>query len=152
MYAIAQVILGTILPWGNDDGDPDGTVTEQRLNVEYGRAIDPDWTDIDVTAYEIDPATCQPRWDRYFQDVILEEPEKHGWEKNYHGASVVPSAFVGVELHEFDESDHFEFSRLTEITFTPEQLSEACAKYDKLPMAVRAILPPFSVYILWSTS
>lgn len=152
MYAIAQVILGTILPWGNDDGDTDGTITEQRLDVEYARAIDPEWTALDATAYAIDPATCRPEWTGYFQDAILEEAEKHGWEKNYHGASKVPSAYVGVELHEFDESDHFEFSRLTAIKFTPEQFAEACSKYEKLPMAIRAILPPFSLYILWSTS
>lgn len=35
---------------------------------------------------------------------------------------------------------------------TPEQLAEAAAKYEKIPVVVRAILPPFSVYILWSTS
>jgi len=84
--------------------------------------------------------------------VLEDDSDEHGWEKNYHGASDVPSAYVGVELHEFDESDHFELTRLTAIAFTPEQLVEAATKYEKIPMAVRAILPPFSIYVLWSTS
>lgn len=128
MYAIANVILGTILPWDSDDA-------LAKLDRAYAEA----------RGETVEGAV------NLFAEEVLED-EASGWTKNYHGASPVASAFVGVSLHEFDETNHFPLSRLTEIAPTPEQELEARSKYDALPAPVRAALPPFGTYVVWSTS
>lgn len=128
MYAIVEVILGTILPWDDDD-------ILSKLDRAYAVAL----------------LDANDEGDDLFNEVVLEEPTSV-WTKNYHGASDVPSAYVGVALHQFDESNHFPLSKLTDIKPTEEQEREARAKYDALPETVRVVLPPFGTYVVWSTS
>ena len=133
MYAIAEVILGTILPWDDDD-------ILSKLDRAYAVALR------DELSLDADDDG-----DDLFNEVVLDEPN-YKWTKNYHGASDVPSAYVGVALHQFDESNHFPLSKLTDLKPTEEQEREARRKYDALPETVRAVLPPFGTYVVWSTS
>jgi hypothetical protein len=128
MYTIANVILGTILPWDVDEILP-------LLDVAY------------APSYDIVPGDAV----NLFVEETLDD-ETRGWTTEYHGASDVPSAFVGVKLTEFDESNHVPLSALTDLKPTDEQMGEARRKYDALPEPVRAVLPPFGIYVLWSTS
>jgi hypothetical protein len=129
MYAIANVILGTILPW--DDG------SDETLKLDYAYA--------EVLGVDQEEAVD------LFEDEVLDDPTS-GWTKNYHGGSSTPSAFVGVSLHEFDETCHFPLSTLTGIVPTAEQEYAARIKYDALPEPVRAVLPPYGMYVVWSSS
>lgn len=61
-------------------------------------------------------------------------------------------AYVGVELKEFDECGAFPYSDIAGLEPTPEQLRAARCLYEELPEFARELLPPFGVYIIWSTS
>jgi hypothetical protein len=128
MYAIANVVLGTILPWDVDEILP-------LLDCAY------------APSYDIYPGDAV----NLFVEETLDD-ETRGWTREYHGTRTVPSAFVGVRLAEFDESNHVPLSTLVDLKPTDEQMSEARRKYDALPEPVRAVLPPFGTYVLWSSS
>lgn len=139
-YAIANIILGTHLPW-------DKALAQQVL-VAHVEADPNAYLDEGETREDVIEAA--KRGDFEFGDVFDGgEP----WHKEYHGAADSVVAWVGVQLGAFDETDHLAFESLTNITDpTDEQFRLAVAAYESLPETVRKLVPPFGLYIVWSTS
>lgn len=138
-YTIGNIILGTHLPWDKDEA--------QKVLVAMVGA-DPD-NFRDETSGESREAVIEAAKNGDLEpgDVFDGEP----WHKEYHGGADSPVAWVGVCLGTFDETDHIPFSELRPIP-TPEQMTEAALAYESLPDSVKLLLPPLSVYIVWSTS
>ena len=142
MYMIGNVVLGTYLPQDDQKvrdvmeayaADPDFL----KLVEEYNPGVTHDDLKVDAENGELEI------WD-FVDDV---------WTKLYHGAARHPIAYVGVELGTFDEaSDHFPLSDLTGMVPSAQQRLKARKAYDSLPQGVRDVLPPFDVYIVWSSS
>ncbi len=74
------------------------------------------------------------------------------WETMYHGSASDVIAFAGVCVHEFDECENFPLADLADIQPSPEQRAQARERYERIPEAVRVMLPPFGLYVVWSSS
>lgn len=147
-YSIGHIILGTYLPWDNyelqriahavfvldppafmEAGDDPSDWAEGLLDGSI------DW--IDILRPEVDGVESLPG----------------EWETAYHGSADFPIAWCGVELGTVDDTDNFPVSDITQmLPGSLEQIRDAGAKYDALPAELRAVLPPYGAYIVWSTS
>ena len=146
MYVIGNIILGTHLPWDDEKynaivramvaADPD----KYRTEIELADGTKRKETDDELLAAA----------DAGEVDDVIDSPV---WEVMYHGAAPGLVAYCGVKLGELDETDHFSFdSLMARGAYTVEQRAEALEKYNQIPELVRAMLPPFGVYVVWSSS
>jgi hypothetical protein len=88
----------------------------------------------------------------FFQDYILEDGT-HGWKKLYHGSSMEPIAFIGVEIKELDECEHvMNIDKVFESEKYYPQMEKAISLYRSIPEEISAMLPPFGVHLIWSSS
>lgn len=70
----------------------------------------------------------------------------------YHGNASHAPIWVGVGLDTFDEAqDAMNINKLT-LTPTEEQLAVASERLERLPQAVRNMLPPVGVYFVFCSS
>lgn len=95
--------------------------------------------------YEVDDLLYSARVGE-LDDLFDDAP----WQRLYSGSGD-PPFWVGVQLGTIDES-RCERLPLKCATPTDEQVAAARVEYEKLPEAARALLPPFGVYLVWSTS
>lgn len=140
MYHIGNIIVGTYLP-REAAGHEDDMARKVALAYTTQETIDRLELDCSVEDLEADA-------DNGDHDFWLDSPP---WNVEYHGGSDDPMAWVGVQIGEFDVTDHLPLSDL-DVRPTPEQVGKAREAYDSLPEAVRELLPEFGVYVVWSTS
>lgn len=146
MYHIGNIIVGTYLPWEATDYRDDvvrkvALAYATQETIDRLKAIDRLEPDCSVEDLEADA-------DNGDHDFWLDSSP---WNREYHGGSDGPVAWVGVQIGEFDVTDHLPLSEL-DVRPTPEQVGKAREAYDSLPEAVRGLLPEFGVYVVWSTS
>jgi len=158
MYIIGNIVVGTHLPWNRNRIRQIGqeymvhlrnTAPQELLSILQDFKIEDPEELMEISEEEFREEVSDLGY-AFVEEVLLEEG---AWEKNYHGGSDDPSAFVGVEIGSLDETDHIPADELIrQLTPTEQQTAEAREKYDALPENVRKILPPFGVYIVWSSS
>jgi hypothetical protein len=136
-YAIGNIILGTHLPWDKDEAN--------KVLVAMVEADPQAFAEEGETREDVIEAAKDGAFE--LADAFDGEP----WHKEYHGGADSPVAWVGVLLDTFDETNHIPFSQLRVIP-TPEQMAEAGNAVASLPEGVRKLLPPISIYVVWSTS
>lgn len=142
MYDIGHVILGTHVPWSQEDYN--------KVSAAY--ATDPDFL---KEVQKFNPEVSQEDLIADAENGELEWPdfvEDQGWQKEYHGGGDSTVAWIGVELGTFDVTEHFPLSDLTDLGASTVKRMEAKKMYDSLPQAVRNVLPAFGVYVVWSSS
>lgn len=135
MYIIGNVILGTHLPWEGDE--------QRRISLLYATQEFLDRSGLDCSLEDLQADAEDGDTDFWLES----EP----WHREYHGSADDAVAWVGVQLGEFDVTNHFPLSDL-DFQPSPDQLARAREAYELIPEAVRAALPPFGVYVVWSSS
>ena len=147
MYVIGNIVLGTYLPW-----DPEGS---RELMMAYVATDPTPWLGEGETPDDLMASAEQGDLDiTEFMDNL---EDMDGWVRKYHGAAPSTVAYLGVRVGEIDETDHFDLTetiRLAGEVLFPTHPSNIAARrmYDALPSAVRAVLPPFGLYVVWSSS
>lgn len=137
MYTIGHIILGTYLPLDTD--------LQEKVAIEIVTA------NPDEYRYEDDPDADLVQeikdGNMYLSDIFDKDP--WNWEASDINEEV---AWVGVKLKQFDDTEHVSLKDFLPPHPTEEQIGTARARYELLPGAVRDMLPPFGVYIVWSSS
>ena len=136
MYEIGNVILGTYLPWEGN--------AERDVSLLYATQETIEANGLDCSLEEL-----RADADNGDSDFWLEFKP---WHREYHGAAPGAVAWVGVKLAQFDTTDHFSLSDLELDPPAPIQMGKARDAYNSIPENVRAVLPPFGVYVVWSSS
>lgn len=180
MYIIGNIILGTHIPWDRGESKPIGD-TYYRLDAINGTGFfaEKEWVvDAALTFYE-QQQNPEADKEQLYLDYLEEAkkcglPEEQGgwnsadydwldhhedvWTREYHGGADELVAWCGIQLGELDETNHFPFSDLMkfpELLAGPEGselIAQARAKYDQIPQEIRNMLPPFGIYVVWSSS
>jgi hypothetical protein len=97
-------------------------------------------------------------WDREIRNKLIEElgedfQDEDPWEGAYHGSSEFSVAWVGVVLQRFDECDNFPLAAISQHSPPSRDIvKEARHRYEQLPVEIRKLLPPFGIYVVWSSS
>lgn len=140
MYDIGNIILGTYLPWSEDD---ERQVMRAHVAADLDRYRQRQ-TDGEVESDEDLLAAAE-------QGEVEEVFDQAPWNKEYHGGAPSTTAWVGVRLGTIDVTDHIPVAAVDKRP-TPKQLEEAWKAYESLPSTVRKLLPPFGTYVVWSSS
>lgn len=156
MYVIGNVILGTHLPWDKE--------VEKKLTIAYAKAK-PEGLQPYIDSLNTEPSIPYETVNSVIaglEDDSLDWEElewwdtwgeEDGWQKEYHGSGPSTVAWIGEQVGEFDETDHFPLSDITDMeSVSPEVKALARQKYEALPKEVRNVLPPFGLYVVWSSS
>lgn len=145
MYSIGNIILGTYLPWSD----------EAYYKLQQAYIAD------DPVAFVQEGETIEELMETAGHDDIelfdaLEGIGKGEWNKEYHGSGDSPVAWLGVRVGEIDDTDHFSLHDIAPSNFIgpgkQEVWDKAIAAYNELPQTVKDVLPPFGIYVVWSSS
>jgi hypothetical protein len=142
MYDIGNVIVGTHLPWTQED----------YAKIAMAYVVDDPCSLLDEGESVDDLMASAEQGELDWLDLF---GERDDWNQEYHGASDSPVAWVGIKVGQFDVTDHFSYKRIIEMIVAAKAgtvVAEASKKYMALPKAVRDLLPPLDVYIVWSSS
>lgn len=148
MYIIGHIIVGTYLPW-DGDSEREVAVAHFKEDPDMFKPFEGETLESTIEGLADD---CIDWQELEWLDVV---EDKYHWIREYHGSAPSTVAWCGVELGQFTECDHFPVSQLTDILAKDvhgEYTAMAMERYNALPQGVRDALPPFGVYVVWSSS
>lgn len=180
MFVIGNIILGTHIPWDREEKlyiddmyyrldaiNGTGFFAEKEWVIEsaiahYEQQLNPEADKEQLCLDYIEEAKkCglpeeEGGWDSADYDWL--DYHEDVWTREYHGGSDELVAWCGVHLGELDETNHFPFSDLMKFPELlaseegTELIAQARAKYAQIPKEIRDVLPPFGIYVVWSSS